>query len=109
MRKSKEELKKEVGAESTEEETSTQTVIEDKSAVLVDPSPKRPAMRRPVPVARPTEAELAEAAPKSYEVVRGGRIFHRGNLTVLRPGKTIKSNGYNIAQLESQGIELKEI
>jgi hypothetical protein len=47
--------------------------------------------------------------PKKFRVVNGGYIVFNGARTVLRAGKEIDETQYDLAQLERQGIILKEV
>lgn len=118
-RKKKSELEAEAAAaskhkdkDSPVDDTPDVTVVDETmGAVVVDQAPVKPRKSRPkqTDVPRPTAEELAAAAPKRYEVIRGGRIMHRGALTQMRTGKVFKANDYNVPQLRQQGIELKEV
>lgn len=104
--------KKEEASAPPEEEVTTTIIDETAGAELVDPAPKkkpRPKPKKKDDPPRPSKEELKAAEPKRYLVIRGGRIMHRGALTLMRTGKTFKANDYNVPQLLQQGIELKEV
>lgn len=88
---------------------SSQTIdIIDDSAELVDGSPVRvvpPRVELPIP----TPEQIAAMAPKRFRVVTGGRIIHRGYMTVMRPGKEITDGQYDLDRLRSSGIILEPI
>lgn len=112
-RKSKKVLEDETAATAeTAPDASSPTIeIIDDSAELVDPAPRKKPRRRPKQKDRvpPTEDELKAAEPRRFLVKRGGRILHRGNITLLREGKVIKEGGYNIQRLRDQGCLLEEV
>lgn len=111
-RKKKEQLEKEVASVEVEEvaeaEADAITEMVDDSAELVDPTPHRPMRTKAEDRVPPTEEEIAAAQPKKFRVKRGGQILHRGNLTILREGKIIADNLYDIERLKLQGVLLEE-
>lgn len=82
----------------------SQTDMVDTSAELT-PGPKRKAPPKPV--------EQREAPPppkvRKYQVMNGGKIVHRGAITLMRPGKVVDEAQYNVEQLKEQGIKLEEL
>ena len=87
-----------------------------KAAIRKLESDPKHSMIRPVPVemTQPrmlTPEEAARELPKRhvYRVVVGGEVARGASKYVLRPGKVISENEYDIRALQAMGMRLEEL
>lgn len=75
--------------------------------VFDDSAPLVPAFEERASVVAPEQSPAP--LPERFRVRNGGKIMHRGVVTLLKPGKEVDSRLYDITQLRQQGIDLEPI
>lgn len=96
--------KKDRGEETSEADVSPPAdgvteIIDDSGGELVNQTPhtERAPERKPPP----------DVKVDRYRVVNGGRILHRGALTIMKAGKELDARAFDLDKLREQGIQLE--
>jgi hypothetical protein len=78
--------------------------VVDASVALVNQSPMMPS------AADRDGCALAEVPPpRSYKVLQSQYVMSKGGRSILRAGKVVDELNFDIAALESQGVQLERV
>lgn len=77
--------------------------IVDTTAELVNPAPWNPS------AAGRDGGTVEVAPPQQYRVVANQYAMSKGGRTLLRAGKMIDGNNFDLVALRSQGVQLEEV